>query len=140
MNRELIAPCGMNCRLCSGYLAYSKGIPKKRGKIIHCAGCRPRNKQCAYLMRNCSALREKKIDFCFECADFPCNRLMHTDERYKKNFNASLIENLYEIKSAGLDQFIKDQKEKYKCPKCGDVICIHNGKCYKCDKIESWKG
>jgi hypothetical protein len=30
MNEDLIAPCGMNCGRCNGYLAYSKGISKKR--------------------------------------------------------------------------------------------------------------
>ncbi len=30
---ELIAPCGMNCALCRGYIAYTHGIPRVRGKI-----------------------------------------------------------------------------------------------------------
>ena len=139
MNKELVAPCGMNCGLCSGYLAYTKGIPKKKGKIGHCIACRPRNKQCAYLKGHCKLLRDRKIEFCYECPEFPCDRLKHTDERYRNNFNTSLIENLYEIRSMGLDAFIERQSEKNKCPNCGDVICVHNGKCYNCDVIGNWR-
>jgi len=40
----------------------------------------------------------------------------------------SLIENLYEIKNEGVDKFLENQKEKYKCSKCGGVICVHNKK------------
>jgi len=31
--KELIASCGMDCGLCSGYLAYSHSIPKKKDII-----------------------------------------------------------------------------------------------------------
>jgi len=85
-------------------------------------------------------LKENKVDFCFKCKNFPCSRLRHTDERYRNDFGMSLNENLYEIKNEGLDKFLENQKEKYKCSKCGGVICVHNKKCYYCEKIESWKG
>jgi hypothetical protein len=138
-DRDLIAPCGMNCGICSGYLAYSRNIPKKRGKIIHCIGCRPRNKQCAFLKGYCTRLRNGKIGFCYECSDFPCYRLGHLDKRYRERYGMSMIENLNEIKKDGIDKFLKNQREKYRCPKCGGVICIHNKKCFDCEKIESWK-
>jgi hypothetical protein len=74
INKELIAPCGMNCAICSGYLAYKNNLPKVRGKISHCKGCRPRNKQCAFLKKRCEdnlKLLRGEIDFCFECDFFP---------------------------------------------------------------------
>jgi hypothetical protein len=45
MREDLVAPCGMNSGPCSGYIAYCRGIPKKRGVIGHCRGCRPRQKR-----------------------------------------------------------------------------------------------
>jgi len=36
---NLIAPCGMNCGVCKAYLAYSYGVPEKKGQVTHCAGC-----------------------------------------------------------------------------------------------------
>jgi hypothetical protein len=50
-----------------------------------------------------------------------------------------MIENLNTIRSKGITAFLANQREKYKCPKCGGIICIHNKKCFDCEKIESWK-
>lgn len=130
---ELIAPCGIYCGVCGGYLAYLKKVPKQRGKINYCTGCRPRNKQCAFLKKRCEKLITNKITFCFECSEFPCRRLKHIDERYRKDFNVSLIENLQIIKTKGIKTFLDVQKNKYKCSKCGGLICVHNRFCYDCE-------
>ena len=139
IRKELIAPCGMDCGVCSGYLAYSHNIPREKGKISYCIGCRPRNKKCAFLKRDCSLLRENKIDFCFECNAFPCDKLKLIDDRYRTKYGMSVVENLNYIKDNGIDKFLRNQKRKYKCFRCGDTICIHNKKCYTCDTIISWK-
>ncbi len=135
----LVAPCGMDCSVCSAYLAYSHNLPKIKGKISHCTGCRPRNKQCTFITRDCDLLRENKIDFCFECSTFPCDNLKHIDNRYSTKYGMSFIKNLNYIKDNGLDKFIGRQKRKYKCGRCEDLICIHNKKCYSCDTVISWK-
>jgi hypothetical protein len=140
MDPELVAPCGMNCSVCSAYLAYSHNIPKERGKINHCEGCRPRGKGCAYLKMNCGKIGKGGLRFCYECADFPCSRLKKIDERYRKNYDASLIGNLREIKKVGVEGFLKGQRQLFECPRCKGTVSVHNGKCYDCDKIESWKG
>jgi len=44
----------------------------------------------------------------------------------------SMVENLIELKEKGMDEFLKIQAEKYSCPTCGDVVCVHDGKCYNC--------
>ncbi len=49
----------------------------------------------------------------------------------------SMIENLMEIKEKGIHEFIKNQYKKYKCPKCNNLISIHNKKCFVCDKVKS---
>jgi len=140
MKAELVAPCGMNCAICSGYLAYSHNLPKKTGKIHHCIGCRPRNKQCAFLKGRCAKLIDGRVKFCFECGQMPCKSLKAIDLRYRTRYGMSMAGNLKFIEKNGVEKFLKQQAAKYKCPKCGDVICVHNGKCYACDKIESWKG
>jgi hypothetical protein len=143
IKQQLIAPCGMNCAICSAYLAYKNNLPKARGKILHCKGCRPRNKQCAFLKKRCKddlKLLKGEIDFCFECNSFPCDGLERLDNRYKREYGMSMIENLIEIKNKGIQQFIKNQYKKYKCPRCDGLVSIHNKKCFSCEKIESWRG
>ena len=132
MNEKLIAPCGMNCGICKAYLAYSRNVPKKRGEIIHCIGCRPRNKMCFYVRKHCAKIRNNEIKFCFECKVFPCDRLKTLDKRYRTRYGMSMVGNLKEIKKEGMKKFLEKQEEKYGCPECGDVISIHDGKCYNC--------
>jgi hypothetical protein len=128
---ELIAPCGMNCGVCKAYLAYSRGVPKQKGKVTHCAGCLPRGKNC-FIKRGCKKLRGNRVRFCFECESMPCKNLDRIDRRYRERYGASLIENLRMIEERGVEEFLRTQREKYECPECGDVVSIHDGKCYAC--------
>jgi len=43
-----------------------------------------------------------------------------------------MIENLEYIKKNGIKQFLEKEKERWKCPECGAVICCHNGICFNC--------
>jgi predicted RNA-binding Zn-ribbon protein involved in translation (DUF1610 family) len=129
---ELVAPCGMNCGVCKAYLAYSRGVPRKKGEVTHCAGCRVRDKNCAFIKRGCPKKVGKQLSFCFECPDMPCRQLAKLDAHYSVRYSMSMIENLREIKSKGMAIFLENQTEKYRCPKCGDVVSVHDGKCYAC--------
>jgi hypothetical protein len=129
---DLIAPCGMNCGICKAYLAYSRRVPYRKGEISHCTGCLVRNKKCAFIKRNCGKLRKKQIRFCYECADMPCKQLAKLDEYYRAHYGMSMVENQKAMKEKGIDEFLKGQAEKYRCISCGDVISVHDGKCYAC--------
>ena len=141
MTEELIAPCGMNCAICSGYLVYHHDVKSKGIKMPYCIGCRPRDKKCAFLKKRCEPLMSNKVKYCYECSNFPCEWLKHLDNRYRTYFKMSMIENLEYIKNIGIKPFLEEQEEKWKCPKCGGVICCHNGLCYKCnlDKLRQKK-
>jgi len=129
---DLVAPCGMNCGLCKAYLAYSHGVPRKRGEVTHCSGCRARDKNCAFIKRDCPQKVGKQLQFCYKCSVFPCERLSKLDANYRIRYNMSMIENQKQIKEKGMSEFLKTQAEKYRCPKCGDVVSVHDGKCYAC--------
>lgn len=127
MKPVLVAPCGMNCNLCSRYLDPSK-VP-----YPNCPGCRPRGRGCIHKRGLCKKLRKAELAFCYECEDYPCEDLKALDKKYQKNYNCSFIEHLDYIKKHGIEEFLKIEKEKYKCPNCGHYICVHNGKCYNCN-------
>ena len=141
MRTELIAPCGMDCSVCSSFLALEHDIKSKGVKMPYCKGCRPRDKKCAFLKKRCENLLNQEIEFCYECQEFPCNNLKHIDKRYKTLYHMSLIDNLRSVKAQGLDKFLETQKKKWECPECGDVICCHNGICYGCglEKLKTKK-
>ena len=128
MKKELIAPCGMNCRICYAYL-------RKKNK---CPGCaiedpykRSSRKECP--IRNCEMIKNNQSGFCFECDDFPCKKLKQMDKRYTTKYHMSVLENLGIIKEQGIDALLAREAEKWKCPECGGVISCHNGVCYTCD-------
>ena len=132
MNEELIAPCGMNCGICSGYLAYKHDVKSKGIRMPYCLGCRPRDKKCAFLKKRCNLLLSGKVQYCYECSNYPCERLNHIDTRYRNLHRMSMIENLEFIKKKGINQFLEKEEERWKCPNCGGVISCHNGICFDC--------
>lgn len=44
----------------------------------------------------------------------------------------SMIENLENIQESGIRKFIKNEKVRWKCKKCGNVLCVHRNFCLKC--------
>ena len=136
VDSELVSPCGMNCALCSGYLALKNDLKTKSIKLSYCTGCRPRNKKCAFLKKHCSKLSNGEVTFCFECSSFPCDRLKAIDARYKALYRMSMIDNLVFIKENGIEKFLESQKQHWKCKKCGELVCCHNGICYNCSSDE----
>ncbi|MGD0795065.1 MAG: DUF3795 domain-containing protein [Dehalococcoidales bacterium] len=135
MEEVLIAPCGMNCAVCAGYLALKNDVKSKglgRVYVAYCAGCRPRGKNCAFLKKRCDRLMNGTVKYCYECTDYPCRRLKHIDKRYRTLFHMSMIENLETIKSDGVQKLLERETEKWKCPECGGVISCHNGICFSC--------
>ena len=129
---ELISPCGMNCALCSSYLAMKCDLKSRGVKMPYCVGCRPRNKTCAFVKKRCSKVLNGKVSFCFECNSFPCDMLKALDERYKARYRMSMIENLKSIRDNGIEDFLSKQNQVWKCKNCGQLICCHNGICYNC--------
>ena len=141
LSTDLIAPCGMNCALCSNYLSLANDLKNKGIKIPYCTGCRARNKKCAFVKKSCSRLLKGEVDFCFECPDFPCDRMKTLDSRYKVRYRMSMIDNSRFIKEHGMQKFLEEQKKTWKCPSCDELISCHNGLCFNCDleKLRSKK-
>lgn len=133
MQEELIAPCGMNCSLCSAYQFGQKDINKRGFNRKYCPGCIPRGQNCLHMADQCELLKNGSVRFCFECPSFPCKRLKALDKRYRTKYHMSMIENLNFIKEHGIEDFLKQQEENWRCKKCGETICCHSGLCLSCD-------
>ncbi len=129
MKEDLIAPCGMNCRICVGFFGYT--MTGKKRKMI-CPGCRPSRKSCAHVKKFCEKLSKDLIEFCFECEEFPCKHIQRLDTKYQERFDMSSIENLRMIKNEGMEAFLAQQNKHYTCPECGHFWCVHTKLCYNC--------
>ncbi|MCP4195633.1 MAG: DUF3795 domain-containing protein [Proteobacteria bacterium] len=123
----LIAPCGMNCRLCRAFTRDKKPCPGCRGddslKSPYCVTCR---------IANCDRFTEGGAKYCFDCDVYPCPRLKHLDKRYRTNYAMSMIANLNDIQQHGVRQFIRNEKKKWTCPECGELLSVHKPKCLSC--------
>ena len=54
-----------------------------------CTGCRDYDKTCAFLKQDCELLREKSVDYCFQCDVFPCDNLRRMDKSYREKYDMS---------------------------------------------------
>ena len=66
------------------------------------------------------------------CDNFPCTRLKQLDKRYKIKYEMSMIDNLKMINKVGIRHFTQNEKLKWICPECGEIICVHKPTCLSC--------
>jgi len=71
--------------------------------------------------------------FCSDkCEKFPCARLKNLDKRYRTKYKMSMLENLENIKKFEIKKFVKFEQKRWKCPKCGELLCVHRDSCLNC--------
>ena len=128
---NLIAPCGMNCRLCWGYIREKNTCPGclgLNGQESNKSKCRTKCK-----IRKCERASKGNTKYCSDrCVSFPCARLKQLDKRYRTKYEMSMIDNLKMINEFGIRLFIRNEKEKWICPECGELICVHRPTCHSC--------
>jgi hypothetical protein len=112
---KLIAACGLNCVECDIYLAQNnletaqKLVEQFDGmwedvKVtdFHCSTCKGDQSECwtsECWIRDC-CLENKKLEFCYECKEFPCIKLIEWSKQ-SENYAKAL-------------QNLKDKKEHIK--------------------------
>lgn len=126
-DKSQIAPCGMNCGTCLGFLREKKKCPGCRvnygDKAVSVQRC---------IITKCVFLEKTKSKFCYECEKFPCRRLKQLDKRYRTKYNTSFIENLLMIKEKGIKAFLAFETKRRSCPDCGSTLCVHRTFCPEC--------
>ena len=132
---EMIAPCGLDCSICSQAQAENDPCPGCNGpdenKPDFCAN------RCGIIL--CRKRRENGFAFCDECPDYPCDDVMEKENRYTSKYplKESPLENLRMIRGMGMEAFLERERRLWTCPKCGSPICVHTGHCSGCNaKLE----
>jgi len=124
---QMTAPCGLDCFNCPMYLANENQelgakISKDRGIPIEkavCSGCRNEGGTIAFLgmTEPCNVykcIQKKGIQFCCDCADFPCDHLHpYADKAFRVPHNTKVF-NLCLIKKMGLESWAKDKAKSVK--------------------------
>ena len=133
---DLIAPCGMNCRLCWGFIREKTKCPGCLRKDMN--GTKKSEYRSTCVIRNCQHLKSGKSLYCSErCGKFPCRRLKQLDKRYRTRYGMSMIENLTMINEKGIRFFVRNEKLKWACEECGEMISVHRPACVTCGSMRS---
>lgn len=125
---KLTAPCGKYCFNCPLFMGEDNrenrenflrrnNIPEDK---FQCQGCRPNNGYCPGLeilgidghCKMYACIQAKGVEFCFECAEFPCIRLQPVADRAERVPHALKIFNLCMIQKIGVEEWATNHSRK----------------------------
>lgn len=117
MNTNDVAPCGIDCVNCELFRVNDQKevwaqvalrMEKKAEEVV-CDGCR-KNGGCSFFSgcQTLACVNAKGHDFCYECAEFPCKKLMPLAEGAQVYPHNLKVFNLSKIKSMGLERFLEE--------------------------------
>lgn len=147
VKKELLAPCGLWCGVCSIYIAHRDNNTKFKEKLlpvykafaknlddISCTGCLsdgivfPACRACR--IKKCC--NEKNIDGCYQCVDFPCKFVDNFPIPVGKRVILRAIPYWCEH---GTEKFVEEERKRYHCPDCRNPLFRGAKRCNIC-KVE----
>ena len=147
-SHDLAAPCGLYCGACSIRAAVNSGdtallemIASGVGKYLghpvevadlNCEGCLSDVlgapcRQCA--IRDCA--QSKGVTHCYRCDDFPCKTIADFNNDGMAH-HAEVLGNIRRQREVGIDAWLREQGERWRCPACGCAVDWYAGKCAGC--------
>jgi hypothetical protein len=148
--RDFAAPCGLYCGACVIRAAVKKNDPQLLEMIadglavylghsvgvegVYCDGCLSdvRAAPCRDCeIRDCAISRG--ITHCSQCADFPCQIItdFNNDEFAH---HSEVLDNIRRQREVGIDAWLKEQGERWRCPACGADSDWYAAQCTGCGK------
>ncbi|MFW9820433.1 MAG: DUF3795 domain-containing protein [Candidatus Thorarchaeota archaeon] len=96
------APCGIFCKKCPGVQSFGcKGCRDQEGQILKFPIC-----------KTYECVRSKGYDFCYECTEFPCDKLQPIVNFEIFTPHNSKVYNLVMIQKLGLEEWDEICDEK----------------------------
>jgi len=146
--KYLAAPCGLYCGACTIYRT-GKGGDSKRleqiaavltqhlGKAIEakdlaCEGCL--SETVAIQCRDChirACAIEKGCSYCYKCSVFPCKKITDFNNDGMLH-HSEVLENIQRQRDIGIDTWIEEQAERWRCPKCACAVDHYSDHCPDC--------
>ena len=138
--KNLAAPCGLYCGVCSVYIAHRDDNVKFKEKLtavygvgvddIRCEGCLSDNpfvycKVCS--IKSCT--REKGLEGCHQCNDFPCKTIEDFSFPVGKKV---MLRAIPAWRQLGTDRWMEEEERRYHCPHCGYKLFRGAKRCRSC--------
>jgi hypothetical protein len=144
--KKLSAVCGLFCPSCTVYIGSTEdperlaAIGRRFGQPAEawrCEGCRSdkRSHYCENICTMAPCAARKGIDFCGECAEYPCEALKQFQA--ERPHRIELWESLARINEVGYDQWYEEKLAHYRCPQCGTINSAYDLACRNCGREPS---
>jgi hypothetical protein len=140
IKKELLAPCGLYCGVCSIMMAHRDNNQKLKERLAGLYGVSPEGIRCqgclsgevfAYCTR-CpirSCTRQKGYEGCHQCNEFPCEHI----EKFPVDVGKKVILRAIPYRrEVGTEKWIQDEEARYTCPECGNKVFRGVVKCNQC--------
>jgi uncharacterized protein DUF3795 len=146
-DKKLTAVCGLFCPACTLFIGTAEDEPKRlktvadvyhtAPEVWECNGCRSEKRSyfCKNECKMVDCAKEKGIDFCVECDEYPCVELREFKE--KRPHRIELWEAQERIKKKGYAKWYEEMHAHYGCPRCGIINSAYDLKCRKCGEEPS---
>jgi len=144
VKKELLSPCGLYCGVCSIYIAHRDNNTKFKQVLlpiykafaksvddIACTGCLS-DSTVFPVCRVCSikkCCKEKGIEGCFQCDDFPCKFIDNFPIPVGKKV---ILRAIPYWSKHGTEKFIDEEEKRYHCPECGNPLFRGAKRCNNC--------
>ncbi len=128
VSKELLAPCGLYCGVCSIQIAYREGNQKLKEKLavaygvapedIRCRGCMSDEKfgYCAACpIRDCAT--GKGLAGCYQCEEWPCALVREFPIAVGREV---MLRAIPEWRELGTEKWVEAEEARYRCPSCGE--------------------
>jgi len=131
--------CGLYCGACPVLVANENGTVKERAmewgkkpQDLRCHGCKSGvncvfGKDCYF--KECA--ESKKLEFCSECEDYPCEKLLEFVSD-KSAHHSIVAVNLGRIREVGVVGWIEEQRSRWSCPACDAKFTWYDSTCSNC--------
>jgi len=141
IDKRLLAPCGLYCGVCAVLIAHRDENAKFKERLtgvyglsdpeqISCKGCLSEERfvLCeSCLIRSC--VREKGIEGCHQCDDFPCPHIDNFPIEVGKRVILRAVPYRREV---GTEKWVEEEEKRYLCPHCGYVLFRGVKRCRNC--------
>lgn len=145
-DKKLAAVCGLFCPSCTLFISTAEE-PDRLETIaqripipveeLKCLGCRS-EKRGFFCRNHCKMTKcekEKGIDFCVECSEYPCSELKAFQAQMPHR--SELFTSQERIKQVGYEKWYEEMAEYYTCAECGTINSAYDIQCRKCGATPS---
>jgi len=139
-DKKLLSACGLYCGVCPIRYADRENLPALKEKLagiygitadqVACEGCR--SEKVFVYCRVCSiasCARERGLEGCHECGDFPCERLAQFPNDVGR---AVMLRAVPKRKELGDEAWVEEELARYRCLFCGAQLYRGASRCRKC--------